>query len=662
MSTDPSNTIKFLHGVGGVADVVGYPTKFWYAIKKYSINGTISTVAINTWVQFTLAYIAAIMITHNDLSFLTNILDPSAISLYALVSLVLVAAFLTSVTLKYIHEQEIKDEKSINDEIRGGQSDEINHLAQDARAIEIFPDISHITDQKISIIVPIAGKQGTALENQAAENRNKVIFITAPYVISNLIVIVALGKFGFANIRGWEEISFISMVVAIAVIGALVALGKLKDNKVKQMSNTTVKFGSPHIIPFFNTFVPFSQNKIALVMENKVESSKDNGMISQALKLVDRRLTDFIGVIDSSVLKPLSAKAQKTLDGVRADIRTLFHTLETNITRDVDGVKTTADKAITECLQGIAESVNKLCKGVEGSVKDKLDEVNVEEMMDLINALKDIADKINDMASKINAEGIMIAANNVSKFFRTAEDRVAKLTPGAYGGFALGGFSKERMPDIPDHDEVQPEFIGMIGAQDIEVKKLNEKLNKLQAQLNNERTILKEIQGVKELLAKGEQEKPNRTDPDSGNGSENGDNAANPPDSEEDKLLKIKKGLESQERIRILNKQIKELKAKHAEEDKQDAIDAWNEKLNGPPRAFFHHLLGSIYLIINGKKVPLQSVGNKLVAHMQDGAQITFDIHAQEKTVEQPEVVPPDTNVDVKNPSIRAMYVAVCPG
>lgn len=639
MSTDPSNTIKFLHGVGGVADVVGYPTKFWYAIKKYSINGTISTVAINTWVQFTLAYIAAIMITHNDLSFLTNILDPSAISLYALVSLVLVAAFLTSVTLKYIHEQEIKDEKSINKKIRGGQSDEINHLAQDARAIEIFPNLSHITDKKISIIVPIAEKQGTALENQAAENRNKVIFITAPYVISGLIVIVALGKFGFANIRGWEEISFISMVVAIAVVGVFMALNKLRNNEIDHELNTVVKFGSPHIIPFFNTFVPFSQNKIALVMENKVESSKDNDMISRALKLVDRRLTDFIGVIDSSVLKPLNAKAQKTLDGVRADIRTLFNKLEANITKDVDGVKTTADKAITECLQNIANSVNELCKGVEGGVKDKLNELNVEE--------------------------IMILVNHFSKLAKTLEDRLARLVPGRVGGLAAAGFSDTRMPDASfDRVPASNEFMGMLQRCNEQIEKLAKELREFKerkGQPNNTRVTLDTRQAVKEPLAGG-QKKQDLTDPDSGNGSEDVDNAANPSDSEEDRLLKIKEKLESQERIRILKKQIKELKAKHAEEDKQDAIDVWNEKLNGYPRDFYYHLLGSIDLIINGKRVPLRSVGNKLVAHRKNSDQTTCYINAQEKTVEQPEVVPPDTNVDVKNPSIRAMYVAVCPG
>lgn len=642
MSTDPSNTIKFLHGVGGVADVVGYPTKLWYATKKYSINGTISTVAINTWVQFSLAYIAAIMITRNDLSFLTNILDPSAISLYALVSLVLVAAFLTSVTLKYIHKQEIKDEDFINEEIRGGQSDGINHLAQDARAIEIFPGVRHITDKKISIIVPIAEKQGTALENQAAENRNKVIFITVPYLISSLIVTIALGKFGFANIRGWEEISFISMVVAIAVVGALVALSKLKDNKIKQMSNTTVKFGSPNIIPFFNTFVPFSKGKTALVMENKVESSENNDIVSRALKLVDRGLTAFISIIDSSVLKPLSTKAQKTLDGVRADIRTLFNTLEANITKDVDGVKTTADKAITECLQNIANSVNELCKGVEGGVKNKLDEVNVEE--------------------------IMILVNHFSKLAKTLEDRLARLVPGRLGGLAAAGFSDTRMPDASfDRVPASNEFMGMFKRCNEQIEKLAKELKERQGQPNNTRATLETIRKVEEPLEERGQKKQGPTDPedsghDSLSDSGDGDNAANPSDSEEDRLRKIKEDLESQERIRILKKQIKELEAKYAEEEKQEERAVWKEALNGPPRAFFHHLLGSIDLIINGKKVTLQSVDNKFVAHMKNGAQITFDIHAQEKTVEQPEVVPPDTNVDLKNPSIEAVYVAACPG
>jgi hypothetical protein len=69
-------------------------------------------------------------------------------------------------------------------------------------------------------------------------------------------------------------------------------------------------------------------------------------------------------------------------------------------------------------------------------------------------------------------------------------------------------------------------------------------------------------------------------------------------------------------------------------------------------------------LIINGKRVPLRSLDNKIVAHRKNSDQTTCFINAQEKTVEQPgeKIVPPDTNVDVKNPSIEAMYVAACPG
>jgi len=650
--SNPNNfNVNLKHGVDGVANVVGYPTRLWYAAKKYSINGTISTVAINTWVQFSLSYIAAIMITRNDLSFLTNILDPSAISLYALVSLVLVAAFLTSVTTKYIHKQEIKDEDFINEEIRGGQSDGINHLAQDVRAIEIFPGVRHITDKKISIIVPIAEKQGTALENQAAENRNKVIFITIPYVISSLIVTIALGKFGFANIRGWEEISFISMVVAIAVVGALVALSKLKDNKIKQMSNTTVKFGSPNIIPFFNTFVPFSKGKTVLVMENKVESSEDNDIVSRALKLVDKRLTDFIGVIDNSVLKPLSTKAQKTLDGVRADIRNLFNTLGANITKDVGEIKTTADKAITACLQNIANSVSELCKGVEKGVKDKLDKANVEE--------------------------IMILVNHFSKLAKTLEDRLARLVPGKIGGLAAAGFSNERMPNarVPDecYKMLQMYRERMENSQKC-IENLQKKLKEVQDQYENTKATLEAMQEVEKPLAEREQKKQDQTDQeDSGHDSlsesGDGDNAAHPSDNKEDELRKIREELQelqSQERIRILQTQIKELEAKHAEEEKQEERGVWKEALNGPPRAFFHHLFGSIDVIVNGEKVSLQDLDKKIVIHWKNGSKTTCYITEQEKTVKQPEkeVAYPRTSLKKPNPNpnIKAMYVAACPG
>lgn len=648
MSTDLSdNIIKFQHGVGGVADVVSYPTKLWYATKKYSINGTISTVAINTLIQFSLAYIAAIMITCNDLSFLTNILDPSAISLYALVFLGLVAAFLTSVTLKYIHKQEIKDEKFINKDIRGGQSDEINYLAQDALKIEIKPDASDIANKGISIIVPIAEKQGTTLENQAAENRNKVIFITAPYIINSLIVTVALGKFGFANIRGWEEISFISIVVVIAAVGAFMALNKLRSNKIDHELNTLVKFGSTNIIPFFNTFVPFSKSKIALVMENKVESSKDNDIVSRVLKLVDKHITDFIGIINSSVLKPLSTKAQKILDGIRDDIRTLFNTLEANITKDVGEIKTTADKAITQCLQNIANSVNELCKEVEKGVKDKLDEANVEE--------------------------IMILVNHFSNLARTLEDRLARLVPSRVGGLATARFSDTRMPYASvDNVPAPNEFMGMLQRCNEQIENLEKELKERQGQpTNNTRVTSKTILEADETLAEmGQKKQDQTTDPeDSGNNfpsdSNDEDHSTHLSDSEEDRLRKIKEKLESQERIRILEAQIKELEAKHAEEERQEERAVWKEALNDYPKEFLYYVLKSIKLKREtGEEVSLLGLDNKIVTHWKNGSKTTCYINKQEKTFEQLKegVMQPRTGLNMKpNLNIKALYVAACP-
>ncbi|WP_341821267.1 hypothetical protein [Wolbachia endosymbiont (group A) of Myopa testacea] len=122
------------HNVARINDAIGFLPKAWHAAKKYSVNNTLPIAVVNTWLQFSLAYITAMVITLNDLSFISTF-NPTLMPTYFLVSVIFGVVLLTSLALRYIYKQEIKDEKSkdgdspIDIKIRGGKSDEINEIA-----------------------------------------------------------------------------------------------------------------------------------------------------------------------------------------------------------------------------------------------------------------------------------------------------------------------------------------------------------------------------------------------------------------------------------------------------------------------------------------------------------------------------------------------------
>ncbi len=407
-----------------VNDITGYSTKAWCTIKKYSINNTLPIAAVNTWLQFSLAYVTAMVITHNDLSFITTF-NPTLMPIYFLVSIILGVVLLTSLALKYIYKQEIKNEKSkdgdspIDIKIRGGKSDEINEIAQNALTIEIVPDLVD-KKQGFSIVLPISEKQGEILENKRQENRNKVILLTVPYVLSGLIVAGALiqNKFSFANVHGRAEWGFIAFVSAVFIAGICIALSKLKSNEVNNACNIVKKFDNVDIL------LPWRKGSVVSVMENKFKSEEENDPISRLIKLLDKRLTHLVNEVcylfDNSLLKPANINIEKTLDGIRKDIETLLNNLKESIQQNVDGVEATANEAIIQCLENIDKSVDELCKGVGKDVQKKLDKISIKDLV-----------------------------NNLSRLAETLEDRISRLKPGARMGLFGATFVDERLPSAP---------------------------------------------------------------------------------------------------------------------------------------------------------------------------------------------------------------------
>ncbi|MDG7056891.1 MAG: hypothetical protein LKM43_01950 [Wolbachia endosymbiont of Penenirmus auritus] len=359
-NTDNFFNFKINHDVA----VTGYPTRIWRATKKYSVNNTLPIVAVNAWLQFSLAYIAAVIVTSHDMSFIANILNSRAMPAYALASVILGTILLTSLVIKHVHKQEIKDEilkngkNTIDIKIRGGESDGINEIAQNALTIEIVPDTSFIGDKKenFSIVLPISGKQGEILENKRQENRNKIVLLTVPYVLSGLTIVGALAKFGFANIQSWKQWTFIAAVGVIAIVGACVTLSKLRNNEVDNACNTVKRFDNADIL------LPCRKGSVVSVMENKFESKEKDDLQSQIL-----------GLVENSFLKPANAKVREVLDDVGE-----------NIKGNVDEAGKKAD-----CL----------FKGIEKSVQEKLNAIDVN---GTTGAVKNAAVALENAANKFN--------------------------------------------------------------------------------------------------------------------------------------------------------------------------------------------------------------------------------------------------------------------
>ncbi len=592
---------KVDHNFAKIDDAIGFLPKAWRATKKYSVNNTIPMAVVNACLQFSLAYVAAVMVTDSDVSFITNILNSRIMPAYVYASVILGIILVVSLAIKHMNRQEIKDEKSkdgnspIDEKIRGGYSDGINEIAQNALTIEIVPDLVD-KKQDFSIVLPISEKQGEILENERQENRNKVILLTMPYVLSGLVVVTALGKFGFTYARGWEEWTFIAVVSVIAIAGICIALSKLKSNEVNNACNLVKKFNNVDIL------LPFRSGTIVSVMENKFEGKEENDPISRLIKLLDKRLTHLVNEVcylfDNSLLKPANINIKETLGSIGKDLKALLDKLEKDIKKNVDEVKTTASKEVTDCLKDISKSVDVLCKEVSKDVKDKLSEVDVKKVMDTINAIENAVE--------------------------TIDDRVARLKPGQYTGLAGATFHNERLPNAPNNPDPQQNGQGSSSRSNA-----NGSANK-EMQTSTNESADKEIQA--QLLE--ERNQPNE------------------PDNEDNTDQLVDEGKELQEQMAVLEKQdrIRQLKKDLFERKR---ADEWKEKINGNPSDFLYYLLESIKLEEKDNKekkveATLRNFDNKIIIHWKDGSQTICHIKKQGDL--------PSTKVDFVNQNIQAAW------
>ncbi|WP_265036918.1 hypothetical protein [Wolbachia endosymbiont (group A) of Anomoia purmunda] len=549
----------------------------WHAAKKYSVNNTLPIAFVNTWLQFSLAYVAAVMITDSDVSFITNILNSRIMPAYVYASVILGIILVASLAIKYMNRQEIKDEKSkdgdspIDEKIRGGKSDEINEIAQNALTIEIVPDLVD-KKQGFSIVLPVSGKQGEILENKRQENRNKVILLTVPYVLSGLIVVGALiqNKFSFANVQGWAEWGFIAFVSAIFIAGVCIALSKLKNNEVNNAHNIVKKFNNMDIL------LPFRSGTIVSVVENKFESEEENDPISRLIKLLDKHLTDFTDKI-SDLFDKFLVEAKTSID----------------------------EKLLEPANDKIQETLVHL-QGIREDIKKDLDKLHLDELHKEILAVLNDAKALAEKANSLDIKGTFSRLENAIKI---AKDKIEQFEPSRF----VGWFRSTTQSN-------GNEFLDMLKKKQKEVEKIKKE---------SEEKLKKVTDELEELKNKQTQS----NEPNSSLEPE-GSTTATPLDKQRDEE---KKAIEKNRLLRSI-KRTKELEKENAKLEKelpeQEKTDEWKEKINGKPSEFLYYLLESIKLEEKDNKekkveATLRNFDNKVTIHWKDGSQTICHIKKQ---------------------------------
>ncbi|WP_264684876.1 MULTISPECIES: bZIP transcription factor [unclassified Wolbachia] len=593
-------SVKVDHNFAKIDDAIGFFPRLWHAAKKYSVSNTLPIAAVNTWLQFSLAYVAAIIITSNNLSFITDIFNPTFMPIYTLVSIILLTTFAASSAMRYMHKQKIKEgkkpiEELINDKIRGGKDNEISELAENALKIEIKPNLSFTSHKKasFSIILPISENQKKILDDQRQENKNKAIFLTIPYVISAVIIVGALiqNRLSFANIQDLEW-AIVALASIIAIVGICITFSKLKNNEINNNHNIVKKFNNLDIL------FPFRRGGVVSVIEKKTKDEEENDSISQLIKLLDKHLTDFTDKIVASFDKQL------------------------------DEVKDLLDNSLLKPANDEIQETLVHLQGIRGDIKKDLDKLH-KEISPILSEAKGLVKR----ASSLNIESIFSSLDNAIKI---AEDKVERFEPSRFVGFFKSGEST-----VSD----DPLFIDMLEKQKKEAEKIKKELEE-------------ELKKVKDELEELKNKQTQSNEPNSSEGSI----TATPFDKQRDEEKKAKEKnrlLKSKKRMKELEQENAKLEKELSEQEK---MDEWRKKVNGKASDFLYYLLESIKLEEKDKKeekreLTLRDFDNKIIIYWKDGSQIICHIKKQDGLQIQP-----STKVDFVNPDVHAAFKVACAG
>ncbi|WP_341807964.1 hypothetical protein [Wolbachia endosymbiont (group E) of Neria commutata] len=525
----------------GLKKLTNQPSRVFVFIKKHSLNNALPIAAVSTWFQFSLGYVAAIIITSNDLSFITAIFNPTLMSAYALVSVILGAVFLTSLALKYMNREEIK-ESLIDEKIRGGKPGKISKIAKEAEKIEIIIKLG--SKKEFSIIIPISKTQENILDGQIEENRNRVILLTIPYVISAAVILGALiqNRFSFANVVGWQEWVYIALVSTITVVGICIAFYKLRNNEKNETHDFVKKFDNRDIL------FPWKKVGVASVMQER--ATGQNNLQSQLIEFAREFKDEFINLF-ASRLDMACNSFDAFLDETETLIDNFFNSVDANIEKTLDNVEENAEGTFNHIKESIVTKLNVL----HGEISIVLGE----------------AEKFLRKANSLDIEGTFSELQSAVKI---AKDKIEQFQPNRL----IGYFTQNTQPSEPlnEMEEVRKEVE--------ELKTVNKELKKSLKEAKTQTTKRNSNCGTscgsenipnKALNAQLDEEKKAR---------------------EENKFLKSKKRTEE---LQTGNAKLNKGLAQQKEKEK------WEKTLNGPSSELFNSLLEDIKLEIihpDGKK------------------------------------------------------------
>lgn len=626
---DPFN-FYVKHEMPQIDGAVGFLTASWRSLRRYSVNNTIPIVAFNAWFQFSLAYFAAMVITRNDLSFITAIFKPELMSVYALVSVVFGAVLLASLAMKYMNKKEIKKESSIDVKIRGGKPGEISDIAENALRIEIIPNLSLTSHKKgnFSIVVPIFEEQSVILKNQKQENINKIIILTIPYIISAAIIIGALVQSGFnppsaqdyekCGFLEWGSIAFISIM---AIVGIYIVLNKLRNNQNNNKYDFVRRFDNKDVL------LPCMEDTILSVLKGQIQDPEKTDPLSRLEKLLtnfkdeivssfDKHLDEATYLFDKKLLEPANANIEKTLDG------------------------------IGENIQETLENLKKIREDIKTDLNVLHGEISV-----ILNDAKKFTGKVNSLDIEGTFSKVQNSIKNFYDAIKIVKDKVERLKIGKFGIPYFDGAQSNQDGHESGNNQMESdanEFLGML-------KKPREEIDELKKAFEEYKKSFKdEFAELKKSLEEAKQNQLNR--PDRSIGSSNDSLDAQLP--EEKQVIAENKLLKSMKRTEGLKKENEKLKEKLAQ---QKETEEWKEKIYGELSEFFNYVLKSIKLEGESEHgeigTTLRNFNNKIIIHWKDGSETTCYIDRQGNLQVQP-----NTTFNFVDKNTQAAFALACAG
>ncbi|WP_333023835.1 hypothetical protein [Wolbachia endosymbiont of Pentidionis agamae] len=575
--------INLNHGINQVDQVIGYPTKALFFIKKNSINNVIPVSAAEAWVQFSCAYIIGTLITSNDLSFITSILNPSFTSTYAFISIIFSVIFVKSLIIQSVNKKTIKQDQ-IDKKIRGGKENEESDIYKKASKIEIISDCGNK-----SIVFPISKSQAKELEAIKDENRDKIILLILPPIFASVFIFGALfhNKFSFSNIYAGEALLILPLL-AIIISGFIITVVTFRKNEIDHENNSIKGFNVRDILlPSFLKKWKCTrwESKTIKVMENRLGDQEEGDLISRLEKLLDKHFAKF----SSDIVKSFGGHLSNLEDLVKNELLN------------------PANKNIKETLDRIGGDVDKTLNHLEGIREDLKEDIN-----ELKNDILHMTKAVNKIIGK-NEGHINTTITNINQAAELLKDKIERFVPSRWIGYLKDFNQVQQEQNTGSNDHEATEFIGMIESMRNEMENMSKKYEELKQMIDRRGNVHYHLGGNDNIYY--------------GNNSDsNSENSTDPLSENETLHLGNKKLRQEHERL-MLKKENSDLTEENkklmADFTKQDEKEKSEKAINDKASNFFGYILkelkGELSKSFNDKV--------KIKIHWKDSSQTTCHIN-----------------------------------